>query len=201
MHRREDQARFEEHVQETKDKLAQLDQRMQTVDTRVTNSVAVRDVVIGEAMMRVDNLQTNINALQEHLTMRVLVEREQTTRESEDNLTSVDSAKAVVEELRRIREESERQIAQELEAIKAARIEAQMVAEAFRQAVQPAVNSSKRKRSDEDEGEHDNATVIHVESPPAPKRRRTIRVMSRIAQTATIATVGAVAAWTALAFS
>ena len=36
---------------------------------------------------------------------------------------------------------------------------------------------------------------------PLPKRRRALRVVATIAQTATVASLGAVAAWTALAFS
>ncbi len=36
---------------------------------------------------------------------------------------------------------------------------------------------------------------------PLPKRRRVLHVVAKIAQTATVASLGAVAAWTALAFS
>ena len=81
--------------------------------------------------------------------------------------------------------------------------------------------SSKRKRTDElDENDASSLDVesstvdlqlppivraevgqlVHVQAPPA-KRRRVMRVMSAVAQTTAIATVGAVAAWSALAFS
>lgn len=122
-------------------------------------------------------------------------------------------------ELRLFRENAEQQIAKELEGIRAARLEAEAASaqalasvEAVRylfprsyeighphtaQTSQPP----KRKRPDyEDDNTPADSTSSDIVVNP-PKRRRTMTAATKIVQTATIATIGAMAAWTALAFS
>ena len=73
-----------------------------------------------------------------------------------------------------------------------------------------ASKSLKRKRDDLEDGQGEGASVpsnltdvrdLHAPPLPISKRRRTLRVVSKVAQTATVASLGAVAAWAALAFS
>ena len=67
-----------------------------------------------------------------------------------------------------------------------------------------SANALKRKRSEED-AESVVSTAASSDgrliAPLPSKRRRTMDVVSAVAQTATIASMGAVAAWAALAFS
>lgn len=73
----------------------------------------------------------------------------------------------------------------------------------FNHILAQVVDSLKRKR---DTMEVDGTSSLLIDAPgdvvaPAPKRRRAMRVVSVVARTATVATLGAVAAWSALAFS
>ncbi len=77
--------------------------------------------------------------------------------------------------------------------------------------VQTPSFSLKRKRDDEGIDEErvpatTSSQVVNTHGTPegvvpAPKRRRTMRVLSAVAKTTAIATIGAVAAWSALAFA
>lgn len=123
-------------------------------------------------------------------------------------------ANEIVTDIKVIRENGARQIASELEAAKVARAQVEAAAsEAAAQLVSvsheglrvhahhPQMSKSlKRKRCEDDEPEMNGDEVRAVA--PTPKRRRTAhRVASMFVRTATVATVGAVAAWTALAFA
>lgn len=112
-------------------------------------------------------------------------------------------------EMKAFREEMSRQIAEEVEALKAARAETlesvkaltQAQAEAqvcplpclYREVFYNLQVPLKRKRSEED-------VDVEEEEGAARKLKRT-RVVSQVLQTAGVFTVGAVATWSALAFS
>lgn len=115
-----------------------------------------------------------------------------------------------------MRANSLRQLASELEALKVAAAQAEaMASETVARLVSASHESLrvhahrpqasirpqlKRKRTVEDEHEMDEGEERVVA--PTPKRRRTAHhVAKMLVRTATVATVGAVAAWTALAFA
>ncbi|KAI0919935.1 hypothetical protein AcW1_002941 [Taiwanofungus camphoratus] len=197
--RRQDELRFDDHIQETKHRLVDLDQRMLDMTCRLSSSSAVNDVDLSIARSRLDDLQTHIAQLQTQSLLstpaddRVVV--------NEDVSGDVQSAKAMLEELRLFRENAEQQIAKELEGIRAARLEAEAASAQALASVEATSQPPKRKRPDyEDDNTPADSTSSDIVVNP-PKRRRTMTAATKIVQTATIATIGAMAAWTALAFS
>lgn len=123
---------------------------------------------------------------------------------------------AAMEEMRT---QAQQDIEKELEALRAARAEAEAAAAQLRQEqremqarleapiLAPVSPILKRKRIEDEESAEDALrhvdVGVHVPPPiaPLPKRKRTMRVLSTVAHTTAVATLGAVAAWTALAYS
>lgn len=95
--RRQDELRFDDHIQETKHRLVDLDQRMLDMTCRLSSSSAVNDVDLSIARSRLDDLQTHIAQLQTQSLLstpaddRVVV--------NEDVSGDVQSAKAMLEGL------------------------------------------------------------------------------------------------------
>ncbi|KAI0667506.1 hypothetical protein C8Q78DRAFT_982357 [Trametes maxima] len=202
--REEDEAAFDAHVQHTKDRLTTLDGQM--VDTHAR--LAERDDQLNSIQSRLQGLGALVSDLQERST---LAERE--AARIETLMEEVSAAKDMLKVTCDLQREAREQIGEELEAVKALRAEAAAaVAEAklaVATAAESASKSLKRKR-DELEQEELDATVsypIAIETPerqahPLPsKRRRTLHAVRAVARTATVASMGAVAAWAALAFS
>ncbi|CAL1701853.1 unnamed protein product [Somion occarium] len=121
---------------------------------------------------------------------------------SPDAWASMKASVTAIEELRRKAEE-------DLAAIKAAHAETELTLAKLKENV-TMTTTLKRKRPIEDDDD-DSVALDSVPSsvlllPVAPvqapaKRRRVMRFVSKVAQTTAIASVGAVAAWSALAFS
>ncbi|KAI0641642.1 hypothetical protein C8Q79DRAFT_988440 [Trametes meyenii] len=202
--REEDEAAFDAHVQQTKDRLTTLDGQMVDTHTRL----AERDDQLNSIQSRLHGLGALVSDLQERTT---LAERE--AARIETLMQEVSAAKDMLKVTCDLQREAREQIGEELEAVKALRTEAAAaVAEAklaVATATESASNSLKRKR-DELEQEELGAAMsspIAVETPerqvhPLPsKRRRTLHAVGAVARTATVASMGAVAAWAALAFS
>ncbi|KAL6310277.1 hypothetical protein BKA93DRAFT_755205 [Sparassis latifolia] len=194
---RENEDLFQEHVRQTK---ARLDDLRDHMDIHIMSNVHVNTSNLTNMQSRLDGLQEKM----EHMESR-LASKDQCTVEPE---VEIDGHKALLEEVRALREETAQQIAIEFEAIKAARLDAEAaVTKAVADAqLQMAASRMKRKFSDledtqdshsvQDNGSPSERPVIQLS-----KRRKTMKVVSRIAQTATVATVGAIAAWAALAFA
>lgn len=113
-----------------------------------------------------------------------------------------------------MRNQAQKEIEKELEALRAARAEAEAAAKQLqlernriaqeRLEEYSSVNSRKRKFSDDDDADI-STTQVGIPIPAAVasplKRRRTMGFISAVAQTTAVATLGAVAAWTALAYT
>jgi len=198
--RRSNEMRFDDHVGEMKSRLADLDQNMLAVNTRGT----ITSLRLNEVRANMDELQSRIQALGSALEL-----------EKQDVSADVHSCGVVLEEMRTIRNDAAEQIAEGLQALQVAREEVKAHADAAQAAAasasassqaasQTAATSLKRKREEESDreaaiGEGDSA--VQAAMPSALKRRKTGRVVHKVAQTAAYATIGAVAAWTALAFA
>ena len=115
-------------------------------------------------------------------------------------------------------------MAAELEAVKALRVEAaaavaevklamakqadlaevripRFPAEARDRSYRAQSSSALKRKRDDEEADEARVVCTREHCAPLPKRHRTMQVVSTIAHTTTIAAFGAVAAWTALAFS
>ncbi|CCM02727.1 uncharacterized protein FIBRA_04834 [Fibroporia radiculosa] len=199
-HRYRDEMRVDEHVQEIRDRMSGLDEHMQDVSVGVASEASARDSAMANALSRLDIVQVQIAKLEE-FTLARNAERDSAAT---DLLSGI--KEAWEQEVKAIREDAQQQIARELEHMRLARTWVEETAAQVKTLLppQPAVNSLKRKRSTEaDEAEvagAEESALVVVPSPHVTKRRRTMRVVSTIAQTATAAAVGAVAAWTALAY-
>ena len=113
-----------------------------------------------------------------------------------------------------MRSQAQKEIEKELQALRAARAEAEAAAKQLqlernriaqeRLEEYSSVNTRKRKFSDDDDADITTTEVgLPIPAPvaPLPKRRRTMGFVSAVAQTTAVATLGAVAAWTALAYT
>ncbi|KAH8105345.1 hypothetical protein BXZ70DRAFT_920554 [Cristinia sonorae] len=108
---------------------------------------------------------------------------------------------------------AQKEIEDELAALRAARAEAEAVMAQWQtkrdaliqQDVAPLAAASLKRKRDSDDDMQDMHVQVGIPIPPtivpAPKRRRIMRIVSAVAQTTAVATIGAVAAWTALAFT
>ncbi|KAA1470742.1 hypothetical protein DENSPDRAFT_836619 [Dentipellis sp. KUC8613] len=120
-----------------------------------------------------------------------------------DVRSSVQTLRNLVAELQTLKETTSKEVADELELLRAARAQAATAAITIANQ-SAAVPSLKRKRSDVDDADADDAVAEHHagvvrEGPPRAKRSR--RVLRAAVHTAAAVTVGAVAAWSALAFA
>ncbi|OBZ73305.1 hypothetical protein A0H81_07196 [Grifola frondosa] len=183
------ETRFDEHVLEMKRKLAAVDQDMFGTNSRITAAIAANDAHMTSVRSRLDHLREDVDYLQSKSINTDYV-KEQSSAVSD----GVAAMKDMLEEMRSLRNDTGRQIAEELEAIRALRAAAEAAQ------AQTVTTSLKRKRS-ESEGESSAEGISSTTNCDSSKRRKTAEVAAKIAQTATIATMGAVAAWTALAFS
>ncbi|CDO70160.1 hypothetical protein BN946_scf185009.g11 [Trametes cinnabarina] len=184
----------------TKARLNSLDGQM--IDTR--DRLSVRDDQLSNIQIRLDGLGSLVTDLQER---RTFVEHEATR--VDDLLRDINVAKEMLREACDLQKEVRMQMAAELEAIKALRVEATAaVAEAKAVASAVAVDaeatkSLKRKRDDMDGAISSDAAVPDsraIARQPS-KRRRTAFIVATVVHTAAAASMGAVAAWAALAFS
>ncbi|KAI0764225.1 hypothetical protein BD413DRAFT_578545 [Trametes elegans] len=198
--READEAAFSAHIQQTKDRLAALDGQMHDTQTRLS----ARDGQLSSIQTRLQGLGALMSDLQERST---LAERE--ASRIEELMNEVAAAKDMLKETCELQREARAQMAEELESVKALRAEAAAAVSEAKLAAAAAVEQTssalKRKR---DEFEEDARSAVGEDvantraiAPLPSKRRRTMEVVSKVAQTATAATVGAVAAWAALAFS
>ncbi|KAI1784578.1 hypothetical protein LXA43DRAFT_1041659 [Ganoderma leucocontextum] len=194
-----DEVVFTAHVEQTKARLDALDVRMQDTQTNFTS----RNDELSSIDTRLQTLKSIVSGLQE---------RNDLGERLEELMREVGTAKDMLQETCVLHQQAREQMAEELETVKALRVEAaatvaeaKLASVAAQAAASEASNSLKRKRDDmeDEESVPPNLTDGRDLPPPLPlpKRRRTLRVVSKIAQTATVATLGAVAAWTALAFS
>ncbi|THH31674.1 hypothetical protein EUX98_g2515 [Antrodiella citrinella] len=133
----------------------------------------------------------------------------------------VANLRALREELEEMHAKAQKELEAELQALRTARSEAETIATRMREQMATAAHNDaststipatplKRKRDIGTEYDDDACTPssIGVDVPrpiaPSTKRRKTstaARVVSVVVQTTAVATLGAVAAWTALAFS
>ncbi|EJF59445.1 hypothetical protein DICSQDRAFT_148514 [Dichomitus squalens LYAD-421 SS1] len=193
-----DESVFTAHVEQTKARLDALETRVQDTQTDLDS----RTDELSSIHTRLQVLKDFVSGLQGRTDIEERLE--ELTRE-------VGAAKVLLQESCTSQHQTREQIASELEAIKALRAEvtasvaeARLAIATVQAAAIESSTSLKRKREEavNDESVPANlADVRDLQSPPAPKRRRAIRVASTIAQTATVASLGAAAAWVALAFS
>lgn len=219
--RNADEERFDAHVREFKERLAALDDAIHAP----APPPAECDTTLMDVVGRMDALQGQISALDRRVAQ--VGPREEAVADGLKQIkamlggiyTRSLTRPGVDEHFKDIivvRENGAKQIAGELEAVIAARVQVEAaVSEAVARLVSAihedmrvhahhhhlqTSKSLKRKRSEEDEdamGEDEVRDVV-----PMPKRRRIVRrVAGMFVRTATVATVGAVAAWTALAFA
>ncbi|KAI0739913.1 hypothetical protein C8Q80DRAFT_1222126 [Daedaleopsis nitida] len=192
------EAQFTAHLHQTKERLDALDDR-----TRATQaSLAQRSDELSGVQTRLDDLGGIVSVLQERSALAERVE---------ELVKEVGAAKDVLRETCELQRQTRMQMEAEVEAVKALRAEAAAtVAEAklANAAANAEAQTLKRKRDDDaDRGTEDDPcnaegrTQDVAPSPSPSKRRRVMRVVGAIARTATVATVGAVAAWSALAYS
>ncbi|KAM5541515.1 hypothetical protein V8D89_004705 [Ganoderma adspersum] len=193
-----DEVIFTTHVEQTKARLDALDARMHDTQSNLTS----RNDELSSIDTRLQTLRSIVSSLQE---------RNDLGERLEELMREVGTAKDMLHETCTLHQQAREQMAEELEAVKALRVEAAAtVAEAkfasttAQTAASEAFKSLKRKRDDDVQSIPPNLTDVRdLQAPllPVPKRRRTLRVIAKVAQTATVASLGAVAAWTALAFS
>jgi len=165
--------------------------------------------------------------MESHISKTVVANEDVTmTDATSDDTAALKSLREAMEEMHA---QAKKQIQDELNALRTARAEAEAIAFQIREqmAAPPSHNDAststatpaatlKRKRSvvieDEDDTSEDvcalsSSVGIDIPPPVAPrptKRRKTntaARIVTTVAKTTAIATLGAVAAWTALAFS
>ncbi|KAI0357230.1 hypothetical protein OH77DRAFT_1588602 [Trametes cingulata] len=195
--REDDEAAFSAHVQQTKDRLSRLDDQMLDTQSRLE----VRDDQLQSIQTRLQGLGVLVTGLQER---NIVDERE--SERVDELMKEVMAAKDMLKETCDLQRQVRVQMEAELEAIKSLRTEAAAaVAEAKLAAAASVPKTLKRKRDDlEEEGENlltSGSTRPRAIASLPSKRRRTIKVVSSVARTAAVASMGAVAAWAALAFS
>ncbi|KAH9938810.1 uncharacterized protein BXZ73DRAFT_44521 [Epithele typhae] len=195
---RDDEA-FGEHVQDTKERMDSLGVR---VDDAYT-SIAAHDISLLDAQARLQSLGAAVSDLHRRTALA----------EGIDELTrEVSAAKDMLLETCELQRQTRVQMEREVQAVVALRAEAKAATDEAKAATAEAraaaaqLESStaalKRKRScyeDDDANESASGECGHIA--PLPKRRRVAQVVSTIAQTTTVAALGAAAAWAALAFS
>ncbi|KAI0808295.1 hypothetical protein C8Q74DRAFT_1232557 [Fomes fomentarius] len=191
------ESEFNAYAERAKARLDALDNQMHSTQTSLTERAGELSAIT----TRLKDLGNIVSALQEHSALAERVD---------ELVKEVGAAKDLLQETCELQRQTRTQMVEELAAVKTLREEAaaavaegkQACAVAQAQATEP--NTLKRKRDDADDGEDGRAVGLPQEpaaSPSPSKRRRTLRVISAIAHSATMATVGAVAAWGALAYS
>ncbi|XP_006456466.1 hypothetical protein AGABI2DRAFT_181081, partial [Agaricus bisporus var. bisporus H97] len=224
--RRKYKAKFNSNVHTVTDKFLELEDKMNDMGTQCTLFMdQIESVTYGD----VPDLQTRIDdLLDEHdaeqmevgrLRTRLVDCEEKVMRKEEkmrENIEEVkegrervyehlDTLRGLVEEMKTLRNTTEREVKEEVETLRQ-----------IRKAILEEANATdyisvKRKRSAEDDGEQDvteidatsatlNESCSSRLSDRSPRHKRPRRVTSILAQTATAVTMGAVATWAALAF-
>ncbi|KAI0707465.1 hypothetical protein C8T65DRAFT_651084 [Cerioporus squamosus] len=191
------EADFSAHAQETRDKLDALDVQMHSTQV----SLGARATELASVQTRLQEIGEVMKLLQDHTALSERVE---------ELVQEVSAAKMMLQETCEMQRAGRTQLAEELQAVNALRAEASAAVAEVKAACASAqaqagevVNLLKRKR-DTMEGEGPVLPPPEASQDlvaPAPKRRKAMRVVSAVARTATVATLGAVAAWGALAFS
>ncbi|KZT03062.1 uncharacterized protein LAESUDRAFT_729570 [Laetiporus sulphureus 93-53] len=204
MLRREDEERFEKHVQETKQRLVQLGTQMEDISALVDDNVVQRETLESNMSERMKNIQESVLRLQEKFNA-IEEEREKTKAADAEKAADLSSIKDIFADMKRMHETSERRMVEQFEAIRAMRRQAKAdVAHALAQvsAISTA-NSLKRKRAaDDEDGAEEGGAMMGTRRWSRPlKRKRAMQYVGVIAKMTTAAALGAATAWTALAFA
>jgi len=191
--RRADTDLFESRLREVKDRMQGLRYEM---DVHVMTGIRANSSHMSEFNARLEDMQAHMERLKAHV--------EKGDREKQQDDTS-DWRLALTEELERMRRETMQAFELHLAAITEARLEAERAIAASLVAAedQLTVKTLKRKASElaDVEGTDAGLRVSELAVAGPPKRRRVMKIVSGIGKTAAVATAGAVAAWTALAFA
>ncbi|KAH7925735.1 hypothetical protein BV22DRAFT_412735 [Leucogyrophana mollusca] len=207
---------------ETEDDVIEMQGQIQTLEVESVRSIRRLDAA-ERRLSALADLQGQVNTLQ---TQVDAPEKQNGTESLGEIKACADALDALVAEMRILREETEKRLTSKFEEIRAARSEALSTIAAevevrnFWNNEIPAntfqtFNSLKRKRS---EVEESDGSAVPAAGPPAPAtpaicdlqvpeaeqarpQKRARKVFNTIAHTATAVAVGAVATWTALAFS
>ncbi|KAK0199807.1 hypothetical protein DFS33DRAFT_1365184 [Desarmillaria ectypa] len=186
--RRKYKLRFNANAHTVKDKLSDLDERVTDVNGLCTSLI---EQVDNMCHMDIPDLQAQIEALQDQEQGQ-----EDLLSEKEDIQANVQALRELVADMRTLRETTEQQIAAELEAVRRAREAAINV-----MSETPPPMSLKRKRDDDSEVEDVSVPASSVIATVPVHSRKRARVASVIVQTTVTVALGALAAWSALAFS
>jgi septal ring factor EnvC (AmiA/AmiB activator) len=212
VHRRKYKARFNANVHTIAEKLTDL-------DDRVTDLKSMSHLLDDVIHVDIPDLQSQVEALQEQMDTVTRVRDfpapvAEALSEREDVKESVDALNGLVIAMMTLHKHTQSQMEVELEAVRAARIEA--VAAITAEAKTPSL---KRKRGLDESGDggakmcaDEDGKAGGTQCPPhiaipvanaiaAPPAKRARRIVSAVAQTATAVTIGAVVTWSALAFS
>ncbi|KAK0444258.1 uncharacterized protein EV420DRAFT_1574996 [Desarmillaria tabescens] len=185
--RRKYKLRFNANAHTVKDKLSDLDERVTDVNGLCTSLIEQVDNL---CHMDIPDLQAQIEALQDQDQGQ-----EDLSSEREDFQANAQTLRDLVADMRTLRETTEQQMVAELEAVRLAR-EAAINA----MSETPPPMSLKRKRDDSGVEDVSVPASSAITTVPVHSRKRA-RVASVVIQTAATVALGAVAAWSALAFS
>lgn len=212
---------LDNRVQETNNRLLERDDQLSSVQTRLNglgtlvSDLRERSMLAERESTRMEELVRDISAAKDIL------------QGSPDFLVCLEIFAHSYNgtETCELQQETRARMTEELDAVKALRAEAAAAVAEVKLAAAAAssvstayiagadfgvaypwqsANALKRKRDQENEEDVASAAASSDARPIGPlpsKRRRTMDVVSAIAQTATIASMGAVAAWATLAFS
>ncbi|KAK0235163.1 hypothetical protein EDD85DRAFT_842102 [Armillaria nabsnona] len=185
--RRKYKLRFNANAHTMKDKLSDLDERVTDVNGLCTSLIEQVDNL---CHMDIPDLQAQIDALQDQEQGQ-----EDLLNEREGVESNFQALRDLVADMRTLRETTEQQMAAELEAVRRAR---EAAINAMSETLPPM--SLKRKRDDSEVEDVSGPASSAIATVPihSPKRARVVSIV--IQTTATVA-LGAVAAWSALAFS
>ncbi|SJL09210.1 uncharacterized protein ARMOST_12586 [Armillaria ostoyae] len=185
--RRKYKLRFNANTHTMKDKLSDLDERVTDVNGLCTSLIEQVDNL---CHMDIPDLQAQIDALQDQEQGQ-----EDLLNEREDVESNLQVLRDLVADMRTLRETTEQQMAAELEAVRRAR---EAAINAMSETLPPM--SLKRKRDDSEVEDVSGPASSAIATVPvhSPKRAR---VASVVFQTTATVALGAVAAWSALAFS
>ncbi|KAK0475880.1 hypothetical protein IW261DRAFT_1493444 [Armillaria novae-zelandiae] len=185
--RRKYKLRFNANAHTMKDKLSDLDERVTDMNGLFTSLI---DQVDNLCHMDIPDLQVQIDDLQDQEQGR-----EDFMNEREDIESNLQALRDLVSDIRTLREATKQQMAAELEAVRQAR---EAAINAMSDALAPVSLKRKRDDSEVEDVSGPASSVVATVPVHSPKRARVASVV--IQTTATVA-LGAVAAWSALAFS
>ncbi|KII90393.1 hypothetical protein PLICRDRAFT_38915 [Plicaturopsis crispa FD-325 SS-3] len=204
-HRRKYKARFNSNVHTISERLEALEDQLADVQSEYTG---LADQIEDAMHVDIPTLYEQITTLQErvdHPPERLLPQQD--LMEQDDIKSDVAALRALVAEMKSLHEMTKTEMAAELEAVKLAGRDA--VGQIKSEVEELKGVALKRKRSLPDDGDETFrqigdvalAQALAPETVVVPSRKRARRIVSAVVQTTTAVTVGAVVAWSALAFS